>query len=379
MTGRGVAAWSGAALYPVALVLSQVSATGGPQAGHAARYVAATLSMSLLVGVLRRRPLLAIVLMLLGCVGVIGNAGGQTDRSTFLPYLAVDLALAYIVATRRTLLSTTAVALSLVVQFLTIGGFSGGADLPTNVEIAVLAIATSSMAGSLIRQRREHAVALRAQAVSDAVTAERLRIARELHDMVAHSIGIVALQAGAARRVIETQPARARDALGEVENASRETLSGLRRMLGALRQADLADGVRAAPLREMPGLADVDRLADATTAAGVRVDVRRLGQRRPLPPEIELSAFRIVQEAVTNVVRHAQTRACQVSIDCREDELSIEVVDGGRGQGGTAQSGYGLIGMRERVSLLGGEFSAGPRPDGGFRVTARLPLPLGVT
>jgi signal transduction histidine kinase len=259
-----------------------------------------------------------------------------------------------------------------------VGAFSNGLDLQTNLEIAVLALATSYMAGRLIRERREHAVALRSQAVSDAVTAEWLRIARELHDMVAHSIGIVALQAGAARRVIDTQPARARDALGEVENASRETLSGLRRMLGALRQADLADGAQAAPLHEMPGLADVDWLAEATTAAGVRVDVRRRGERRPLPPEIELSAFRIIQEAVTNVVRHAQTHSCQVFIDWQEEDLSIEVVDDGRGHGATAQTGYGLVGMRERVSLLGGEFSAGPRPEGGFRVAARLPLPVGV-
>lgn len=378
MRSRGIAAWTGALLYPFVLAVSQVAPSDGPQAAQAPKAMAATLAMSLLVGLLRRRPLLAIFLMLLGCAGEIALAGQQNDRSPFLPYLAVDLALAFIVATRTTRVSTVAVALSLAVQLLTVGGFSNGLDLQTNVEIVVLALATSYMAGRLIRERREHAVALRSQAVSDAVTAERLRIARELHDMVAHSIGIVALQAGAARRVIDTQPARARDALGQVENASRETLSGLRRMLGALRQADLADGVQAAPLHEMPGLEDVDRLAEATTAAGVRVDVRRRGERRALPPEIELSAFRIIQEAVTNVVRHAQTHSCQVSIDCQDEDLSIEVVDDGRGHGATAHTGYGLVGMRERVSLLGGEFSAGPRPEGGFRVTVRLPLPVGV-
>jgi signal transduction histidine kinase len=125
----------------------------------------------------------------------------------------------------------------------------------------------------------------------------------------------------------------------------------------------------------MPGLADIDRLAAATAAAGVRVDVRWLGVRRSLPQEISLSAYRIVQEAVTNVVRHADTQDCRVTVDCRADELSIEVVDAGRGHGSTTDSGYGLLGMRERVSLLDGEFSAAPRPEGGFRVAARLPVP----
>jgi len=166
--------------------------------------------------------------------------------------------------------------------------------------------------------------------------------------MVAHSIGIVALQAGAARRVIDTQPCRAREALGEIEAASREVLAGLRRTLGALRDGDPGDAAGRTPPAATPGLADIDGLAAATAAAGVRVDVRWLGQRRALPQEISLSAYRIIQEAVTNVVRHADTHACQVTVDCREDELSIEVVDAGRGRGTTTGTGYGLLGMRER-------------------------------
>jgi signal transduction histidine kinase len=192
--------------------------------------------------------------------------------------------------------------------------------------------------------------------------------------MVAHSTGIIALQAGAARRVIDTQPSRARDALGEIENASREVLAGLRRTLGVLRERDPDHPAGGTP----PGLADVDRLAAATAAAGVRVDVRWLGQRRSLPQEISLAAYRVIQEAVTNVVRHADTRACEVTVDCRKAELSVEVVDAGRGHGTTTEPGYGLLGMRERVSLLHGEFSAAPRPEGGFRVTARLPVPAAV-
>ncbi|MFC6935973.1 sensor histidine kinase [Actinomadura yumaensis] len=198
--------------------------------------------------------------------------------------------------------------------------------------------------------------------------------------MVAHSIGIIAIQAGVGSRVIGTQPAEARNALSAIEETSRDTLSGLRRMLGALRRAEPVPGTSgasdgdAAPRDPAPGLADLDRLAAATRDAGVRVEVTRLGESRPLPSDIDLSAFRIVQEAVTNVVRHAGTDRCRVTIDQRDGELAVEIVDDGRGHG-TTSIGYGLVGMRERVGLLHGDLTAGPRPEGGFRVAARLPVP----
>ncbi|CAM5421849.1 hypothetical protein SAVIM40S_05466 [Streptomyces avidinii] len=227
---------------------------------------------------------------------------------------------------------------------------------------------------------RVHAEQLGAQAAARAVTAERLRIARELHDMVAHTIGVIALQAGAARRVIDTQPTRARDALGEIETASRETLSGLRRMLGALRRPGDDTDAEPAPLEPGPGLSNVDRLAESTAAAGVTIDVQWHGAQRRLPPDVDMSAFRIIQEAVTNVVRHANTKSCKVSIDCQDTEVSVEISDSGHRSAHSAAggSGLGLLGMRERVDLLGGDFSAGPLPQGGFRVAARLPVPAGV-
>jgi signal transduction histidine kinase len=144
--------------------------------------------------------------------------------------------------------------------------------------------------------------------------AERLRIARELHDMVAHSIGIIAIQAGAGRRVFDARPAEARDALAAIEATSREALSGLRRMVTGLRRADPGPGPGQAPLGPAPGLADLDRLAAMTLDAGVQVDVDWRGSQEPLPADIDLSAFRIIQEAVTNVVRHARTDQCRVSI-----------------------------------------------------------------
>jgi signal transduction histidine kinase len=204
--------------------------------------------------------------------------------------------------------------------------------------------------------------------------AERLRIARELHDLVAHSTGIIAIQAGSGRRVFDARPDQARDALAAIEDISRETLAGLRRVVTGLRRADPEPGDGQASLGSAPGLADIDRLADRARDAGVQVEVDWHGSREPLPADIDLSAFRIIQEAVTNVVRHAHTGQCQVSIDQQDGQLSIEVIDSGRG-GSVAGTGYGITGMRERAALLGGDFSAGPRPDGGFRVAARLPLP----
>jgi signal transduction histidine kinase len=329
-------------------------------------FVAAATGMalagSLLLG---RRPLTALGLFLAG--SAFTAMALNSTEITFPQFLAADVALGYIAATRPRRTSVIAVALALAL----LAGHAAtrlllGFPIGTSTQLTVgLTAVIAWLAGGWTRQSRDHAQAVHAQAV----TGERLRIARELHDSVAHSIGIIAIQAGAAKMVIDTQPAAAREALGAIENAGRETLAGLRRMLGALRQAD---PITTAPA---PGLADLERLAAATTAAGVRVDVDWRGRRGPLPAEIDLSAFRIVQEAVTNVVRHSGTRRCRVSIEHRDDELAIEVLDSGRGgHGAGTGAGYGIVGMRERVGLLHGEFAAGPRPEGGFRVAARLPV-----
>ncbi|MFJ3307515.1 sensor histidine kinase [Streptomyces sp. NPDC086549] len=340
--------------------------------------------MSLLVGVARRLPLLALAMALLGSTAVVVGTPSSARASLavsyqgqFLSYLAVDLILGFVVATCARRASIVAGAVSFVVQLLVIGLFALGDNLTVNGVIALLAMAASCMVGLLGRERREHAVALRSQEVAEAVIAERLRIARELHDMIAHSIGIIAIQAGVGSRVIQTQPAEARKALQAIEATSRQTLSGLRRTLVALRQADHdAPDSGQAPLAPSPGLADIEGLITATADAGVRVDVRIGGEERPLPADIDLSAYRIVQEALTNVVRHAGTGHCRVAIDYRDEELSVEIVDDGRGatENGAAH-GFGIIGMRERVGLLHGHLRVGQRTEGGFRVAARLPLP----
>jgi signal transduction histidine kinase len=240
---------------------------------------------------------------------------------------------------------------------------------------ALIPTVVAGLIGYSIRQARQYAQRLRAHAAAQAVTAERLRISRELHDMVAHSVGIITLQAGAAVRVLDTQPERAREAMRAVEETGRQTLSGLRRMLGSLRGTEPGQEAQEAPLHPAPGLADVDDLAAATTAAGVSVNVCWRGPRRILPPEVDLSAYRIIQESLANVVRHADTRSCEVSVNYRDAEVAIEVTNPGRGGKSGTGAGYGLVGLRERVALLHGFFTAGPHPDGGFQVTARLPAP----
>ncbi|ACU75794.1 histidine kinase [Catenulispora acidiphila DSM 44928] len=238
--------------------------------------------------------------------------------------------------------------------------------------------------GGVYRKRREYLEALHEQTAARVVMSERLRIARELHDSVAHSIGIITVLSGAAARVVDTKPEQTRQALTGIETTSRETLLELQRMLGALRRAEPDDAMpQAAPLAPAGSLADVPQLAERTAGAGVRVHVTWQGEQRPLPPEIELSAFRIIQESVTNVVRHSGARTCQVAVGYEPTGVRIEVVDDGDdGLSGPARpkfalgaggNGFGLLGMRERVTLLSGQFSADRRPEGGFRVTARLP------
>jgi signal transduction histidine kinase len=339
---------------------------------------------------LRRIPLLALTVTLGGSVSVAVIALRPVPQSAALVVLAgaAGLEVCYMAATRRRAVSVTGLAMvgaALLIPVLwapSVGPLRDGGDVGTTVAVVVIVVPLVAiiawLIGNSIRQAQAQAELVRAQAAAQAAMAERLRIARELHDIVAHSIGIIAIQAGAGRRVFDARPAQARDALAAIEVTSRETLSGLRRMVTGLRRAEPEPGPGQAPqgTAPAPGLADIGRLAAMTLDAGVRVEVDWRGSREPLPADIDLSAFRIIQEAVTNVVRHAGTGECLVSIDHQDGELSLEVTDGGRGGGVTGTgTGYGITGMRERAALLGGDFSAGPRPGGGFRVTARLPVP----
>ncbi|MFD4907099.1 sensor histidine kinase [Kitasatospora purpeofusca] len=335
------------------------------------------LAAALTVGaclLLTRLALVSTTLLVLGAL-VLTNGPLHTTSIAPQQYLPVCVALCFAAATeaRRTSLCCAGLALAGLLGYVGTR-LALGFRVGTSIEAVVLMmVVVAWVVGNSRRQEREHTEQMRSRVAEQAVTAERLRIARELHDMVAHSIGVVAIQAGAARRVIETQPEGARRALGVIEETSRETLAGLRRMLGALHDAESSGAGR-----PLAGLGDVDRLVENVRDAGIRVDVEWRGERRPLPPEVDLSAFRIIQESVTNVVKHSRTQQCRVSVEFRSGDLSVVIVDSGSGTGRGEGTGYGIAGMRDRVKLLNGDFTAGPRPEGGYRVTARLPVPMEV-
>jgi signal transduction histidine kinase len=248
-----------------------------------------------------------------------------------------------------------------------------------------LVLAAAWLLGNFVGDRRAYAAQLEErtaeleQAREDlarrAVADERLRLARELHDVVAHAMSVIAVQSGVGAHVAETQPEEARKALAAIETASRAALEELRRLLGVLRQDD-GDEPHGS-LAPVPGLADLDTLLAEVGKAGLAVRLRVEGVRPELPAGVDLSAYRIVQEALTNVVKHAGPARAQVVVCYGDREVAVEITDDGKGapgDGRTAKVGHGIIGMRERVALFGGDLEAGPLPGGGFRVAARLPF-----
>jgi signal transduction histidine kinase len=222
-------------------------------------------------------------------------------------------------------------------------------------------VAAEERAEILEREQEEE----RRRAVAD----ERLHIAQELHDVVAHSMSVIAVQAGVGMHVVDHDPAEAKRALENISTTSRSTLTELRRLLGVLR--DDGSGAVYAPA---PGLRDLTRLADEVTEAGVPVEVTIDAGHDEVPPGVDFTAYRIVQEALTNVLKHAGPSRASVVVSNTAGALHIDVVDDGRGVNGRSSgSGHGLVGMRERVGVYGGTLDAGPAPGGGFRVSAVLP------
>jgi signal transduction histidine kinase len=198
---------------------------------------------------------------------------------------------------------------------------------------------------------------------------ERLRIARELHDVLAHNVSLINVQAGTALHLLDKQPERARPALEAIKDASSETLREVRSVLGILRGPG-----EEPPRAPTAGTAGVEELISRTAAAGISVASEVRGEPRPLPASVDLAVYRILQEALTNVARHAHPASATVRLTFAEDDVTLEVEDDGAGNGEVPAAGNGIPGMRERVAALGGDFSAGPRGDSGFRVAARLPL-----
>jgi signal transduction histidine kinase len=223
-----------------------------------------------------------------------------------------------------------------------------------------------------VEQRAIEAERSRDEEARRRTSEERIRIARELHDILAHRISSINVQAGMGSRLLDRDPEQARRALVAINEASREALQELRATLGVLRQVDEPE-----PRAPSPGLAQLDGVIADTAAAGVEVNLEVEGEPRELPSGVDLAAYRIIEEALTNVVRHATAAKAHVAIRYGLAAIDLEIDDDGIGSklDGSALAGNGLLGMRERAVTLGGELEAGPRPAGGFRVRARLPLP----
>jgi signal transduction histidine kinase len=240
---------------------------------------------------------------------------------------------------------------------------------------------TAALLGDATRNRRAYVAEVEQRAVEAErsrdeearrrVDEERLRIARELHDITAHSLAVIAVQSGAAAHVLDTDPAEARRSLVAIRKTSRESLQELRAMLGVLRSPE--DDVDGVPLAPAGGLGRLTDLVGPLEDAGLTVTVTTGGELGDLSAVVDASAYRIVQESLTNVLRHAGKASVAVSVRCEGDTLHIEVEDDGSSVT-TGEEGHGIAGMRERASALGGTFQAGPRPEGGWRVAATLPV-----
>ena len=244
------------------------------------------------------------------------------------------------------------------------------------------------LGGLAFRARRAHRAALeergwllereRESAASAAVDAEHARIAAELHDIVSHNVSLMVVQASAAREVLETAPAAAAEALTAVEDAGRDALTELRHLLGLL--APAADGEEN-PLRPQPSLSRLSPLVDRIAFAGLPVEVRISGEPRPLPAGIDLTAYRIIQEALTNALKHGDSAKAEVTVRYADHSLRVEVLNtgpsvltGGRPLAAPEDGGRGLVGLRQRVAVYGGDLDARRRLGGGYRVRAKLPL-----
>jgi signal transduction histidine kinase len=228
---------------------------------------------------------------------------------------------------------------------------------------------TAAEIGRSRRERAIEAARTRAEETRRRASEERLRIARELHDVLAHNISLINVQAGVALHLMDNRPEQARTALSAIKQASNEALGELRSVLEILRE-----GHEDPPRSPTSGLAQLDDLVAKTEGAGLRVSTRVEGTPRPLPPRVDLAAFRIVQEALTNATRHAGDAHATIRIGYGERDLTVQIDDDGRGTSSAPGGGQGIPGMRERATALGGDLEAGPRPGGGFRVRAMFPL-----
>jgi signal transduction histidine kinase len=381
--GRLAPVWWDRAAGVVFLALCLVDLAGHEGGGNAAQR-AGTLALELaictLIPLRRTRPWLA-VWAWAGLVVALVFVAPEAERLAvpvlglfFFPYATAAHAEGW-----RALSGLGAIVVAVTAIALASPGF-----LPGDIFFPAAFGSVFWLAGWLVRSHARlteelHEAALAADEAGEAealraMAEERRRIAREMHDVVAHSVSMMVVQAGGARRIMQRDPARAAAAAALIERTGREALTEMRTLLGVLHATD--PGEAPAAYAPQPGLGELEALVERTRAAGVPVALQVSGERRALPAGVELAAYRLVQEALTNVVKHSGGAATEVEVDFAEDAVAVRVADRGAGPATVRLegAGQGLAGMRERVRVYGGSLEAGRRRGGGFEVRARLPL-----
>jgi signal transduction histidine kinase len=337
--------------------------------------IALTVAAALSLALMWLTPLGALVASAV-LLAVQSAAGYQFTQAAVWAVVIASFATAAFDGWRRAIAAGFIVAGGLTFVLFTTFGVTWQSALSTWFTLSVVwvvAVVIRLYRGSIERAERRAALFSedREMRAREAVAEERTRLARELHDSVGHALNVVVLHAGAAQRIVDTRPDLAREALGSIETAGRQALGDIERMLGILRASDEAAGLDATP-----GLSQLEALCTRVREAGLVVQLDVEGERRELPSSLDLTAYRIVQEALTNTLKHAGKARASVTVRYGEDALEIVVMDDGRAtpRRDPARIGHGLAGMRERVAIFGGELQAGPCAEGGFAVRALLPL-----
>ena len=330
----------------------------------------ATVAFMTLPLAFRRRAPLAVTAVVFGALGLRALVAEPLEIYTGP---VAGIVATYSVAAYGSMRAAVAgLALTLPCVALAAARGTGGDASPDFVPVTILLSlvwAVGRVAGTryasawtLDRRREEQA--------REAVAAERERIARELHDSVSHSLGVIAMQAGGAEAILRRDPERAAESLRSIERVARDGLTDMRRMLGLISQGDEGS----AELTPQPGIDRLPALIVNARGAGLNAELKSQGEARPVAPAVELSAYRIAQEALTNAAKHGGRCRVLVALRWSPAALEVEVVDDGAAQQNGVGTGRGLIGMRERATMVGGRLEVGPRPTGGYRVWARLPL-----
>lgn len=341
--------------------------------GAAALRTLAIVLVTAPVAVRRRYPLAGACISMSGLVLESSTMEAMNSLAELLAGLLFSYSIPRYLPLERALLGIPVLGVGVAAHRLASPG-SGIVDLL--FDLAVVSVAWTL--GYVARRRELRTVELeqetarleedRERAAVEAASAERLRIAGELHDIVAHALGVIAVQAGAAQQVLPQEPDTTGRILAEIRATARESVVEMRRLLGVLRAGEESK------LTPQPSLAQLDGLVERVRNTGLEVELVVEGSPRPLPPGVELSAYRIAQEGLTNVVRHAHASEARLSVRYGRDAVEVEIVDDGSGPSGNGNPGHGLVGVRERVALHGGTLHLGPRAGGGFELNARLPL-----